>query len=310
MAIATLTTMAEAIKEYFEPGFRKTFYDDTPLMRFFGTKPRIGDTGARWKLAYSTGGATLFNEGDGAPAPGNVEYADMYVADFAVSRTVTITGHARAAARNGYFDAVGNELAQAVRDVQHKAEETVSTRLCSAIDDDATYAGQTRTTVHADAKVVAGGSGALTLAMLSEMYETLQLEPRGVIYDPRDHVIISAPEQLTAYTEKVGIIVTGDAEASGVNLPYNFAASDTGFDAGLMGKVHFYNRIPWLTFATLANTNIRLTRRSDVVIEEARPITIDPLGKTDDTDSFLVIWQGNVTHRDPYRSGNIEALTT
>ena len=77
-----------------------------------------------------------------------------------------------------------------------------------------------------------------------------------------------------------------------------------------MAKMHTYNGIPWRPIATMTNSLVLFTRIADILVETFRPITIKPLGKTDDTDKWLVTYRGNLVHVDPYRSARIEALTT
>ncbi|MCP4640593.1 MAG: hypothetical protein GY851_09180, partial [bacterium] len=271
----------------------------------------IGGDSIDWKLAYAGNSGFLYNEDDSLPAAGNVTYADMTVSHFHAGNVVRVTGHLRDAINNGYFDAIRAEMEAGISGLIHKVEEKLVTLFEAAINDDASYGGKTRSTVHADSDVTAGGSAAMTLAMLSEMYETQQLDPRATVYDPRDHIIISSPEQQTAYTEvATGTIVTGDAEAAGANLPYGTQQTDASLDAGLMKHAMFYNGIPWVAVPTITNTLVFLTRRSDIIIEEARPVTIEPLGKIDDSDRFLISWAGGLAHLDPYRASRIEALTT
>ena len=311
MSGATKTTLATAIQTVFQPDMVKTFYEGTPMLNFFGTRPSAGGDSIDWKLNYAGNAGYIYNEGDAQQVAGNQSFADMTIAHIHFANTCQITGHARDAMKNGYFDGVKKELDGCMSGLMHKVEEKLVTVLEGAINDDTTYGGQTRATVHADSHVVAGGSAALTLAMLSAAYETLQLDPRGVQYQPSEWAWISSPEQRTAYTEvATGLIVTGDAEAAGANLPYSTSQSDPGIDAGKMNKVLTYNSIPWVTFATSTNTLVLLVKKSNVLIEEARPLTIEPLAKTDDSDTVLMTWAGSLAYLDPYRAARIEALAT
>jgi hypothetical protein len=317
MAIATSTTLTAAINTIFLPGIVKTFYEGTPLLKFLGWPfPQAeGGDSIDWKLNYAGGTASIINEGDALPAPSNLTFADMTVSPSLVTQVRTITGHAQDFMGQAYFDGVKAELDGGVTAVLHKVEEKCVSLLEAAINDDTSYGGQTRATVHADSDVTAGGSAALTLAMLSEMYETLQIDPRAVEYDPNDHFLFSAPEQLTAYTELAGIIVTGDAEASGANLPYTGMQGDAVMDLGKLKHSHRYNKLPWYTFATATNTLVYLSRKSDIITRLFHaagqpPIQIKPLGRTEDADSFQFRCHIGLAHRDPYRAARIEALTT
>jgi hypothetical protein len=313
MAGATKTTIAAAIQTAFAPGLTKTFYEGMPLLGMFPKFPNPGGDSYDWKLNYAgNSSAAVYTEGATPPAAGNQSYADMTVADEHIWVTVQITGHAKDAARNGYFDPVRKEMEGGVSALQHKIEEQFVTYFEAAIDNSATYGGQTRTTVHADSVTVPGGSAALTLAMLSSMYEQLKLDPRDVQFNnPNEYSIISSPEQLTAYTEiGFGLHKVGDDESTGINRPYTTMSGDAVADAGLLKHTLRYNNIPWYEVATVTNTLVFLTKNTDVFIAETRPLTIEPLGKTDDSDKFLLTWAGAMGHRDPYRAARIEALTT
>ncbi|MHC5062111.1 MAG: hypothetical protein ACYTFK_13685 [Planctomycetota bacterium] len=308
---ATTTTLATAIQTIFGPKMIKTFDEGTPLLNLLGKSPSRGGDSTDWKLNYAGNAGEAYSEGDTPPAAGNQSFADATVAHSNYWNVVQITGHAMDAMKNGYFDGVEKEMMGGVSGLLRTIELALMAQLVAAINDDTSYAGQTRATVHSDSYVVAGGSAALTLAMLSELYEALKLSPRSVGYDPSDHMFLSAPEQWTAYTEiATGITYVGDDESTGVHRPFTTAQTDTSLDAGLQAKSGFYNRIPWFEVNSLTNTYVFLTRRSNILIEESRALTIAPLGKIDDSDRFLLTWGGNLTHEDPFRAGRIEALTT
>lgn len=310
---ATTTTLASAIATTFIPGMVKTFDEGTPLLNFLGFpgKPNLGGDSIDWKLQYAGNAGSILNENDALPAAGNMTYADMTIAHILFVNVVEFTGHAVDAMKNGYFDGIAKELDGGVSGLLHKIEEKFVTVLEGAINDDTSYGGQTRATVHADSYVVAGGSAANTLANLSELYQALTLDGRGVTYDPARHFLFSANEQTTAYTEiATGHIVTGDAEASGSHRPYVTNQTDDTLDAGMMKHTLRYNGLPWYGFRTATNTLVSLADRSQIVLEWSRPITIEPLGKNDDNTKFEISWHGGLAYIDPYRAGRIEALTT
>lgn len=310
---ATTTTLASAINTVYQPGMPKTFYEGTPLLKLLGwpAKPHLAGKSIDWQLNYAGNPGVILNEGDPLPAAGNQSIADMTVAHVTVANTVQITAQAKAAMKNGHFDGLKKELDGGMTGLLHKVEEKFISLLEAAINDDTSYGGQTRATVHADSDVTAGGSAALTLAMMSEMYETLQLDPRAVDYSEKRYLISSSPEQLTAYTEAGGALMyVGDDESTGVNRPHTSLMSDTKFDAGLMGKIPTYNGIPWKTLATHTNTLVFLYNLDDVMTEEGQSVTLEPLGKTDLSDKWVFSWIGTLAYRDPYRAARIEALTT
>lgn len=313
MAGATTTTLTAAINTLYQPGMPKTFYEGTPFLNLIGFpgKPALAGDSIDWQVNYAGNAGSILNEGDTLPAAGNQSYVNLTVAHTTFANVVQITAQAKAAMRNGYFDGVQKELDGALTGLKHKIEEKFVTVLEGAVNDDTSYGGQTRATYNLASDVTAGGTAANTLANMSEMYETLQLDGPGVIYDPNDHIITSSPEQLTAYTEIGGALTYGaDDETTGANRPYVTNQTDPTFDAGLLKHVPYYNKIPWVTLATHTNTLVFLWKRSDVMIEEAQPILIEPLAKNDLSDSYVFSWIGGLAYRDPYRAARIEALTT
>lgn len=315
MAGATTTTLSAAIRTIYNEPMTKTFYEGTPLLRLLGWpfKPHLAGKSTKWQLNYAGNAGVLLNEGDALPAAGNQTYANASVDHFTAANTVQITAQAKAAMENGHFDGVKKELDGGLSGLLHKIEEKCVSLLEGALNDDTSYAGLTRATVHMDSYVVAGGSAANTLANMSEAYEALQLDPRGVDYDTTDYIVSSAPEQLTAYTEIGGRLIYsegGDPGATGINTPYNMSQNDEKFDAGLMKHTHYYNKLPWKTLATHTNTLVFFWRPSQVIAEEGQSVALEPLAKTDLSDSFVFSWIGGLAYRDPYRAARIEALTT
>ena len=313
MAGATTTTLTSAVNTLYQPGLVKTHYEGTPLLNLLGwpPKPNLAGKTIDWKINYAGNAGSIVNEGDALPEAGNQTFADMSVSHVTATNVVQITSQAKAAMKNGHFDGVKAELDGGLSGLNHKIEEKFISLLEAAINDDASYGGQTRSTVHADSDVTAGGTAANTLANMSEMYETLQIDPRAVIYNPADHIITSAPQQLTAYTEIGGALTyVGDDESSGVNRPYVTNQTDASFDAGLLKHVPFYNKIPWITLPTHTNTLVFLWKRSDIIMEESQSVLLEPLGKTDLSDKWVFSWIGGLAYRDCYRAARIEALTT
>ena len=220
MAGATTTTLTAAIKTLYQPGMPKTFYEGTPLLNLLGFpgKPHLAGDSIDWQVNYAGNAGAILNEGDALPAAGNQSFVNLTVAHVTFANVVQITAQAKAAMKNGYFDGVKAELDGGLSGLKHKVEEKFVSLLEGAINNDTNYGGQTRATYHLDSDVTAGGSAANTLANMSEMYETLQLDPRAVVYNPADHIITSAPEQLTAYTEIGGALVYSEGGDPGATL--------------------------------------------------------------------------------------------
>jgi hypothetical protein len=300
---ATRATIDQAVRIAFEPGLLKTFDDSTPLLDMFDRKPATEDT-IRWKLWYAiTTAGGEFDEGDPIPLAGRNLYADCEIGMQAIGVPVTITGHALDALRGNmaYFDALKNELDGGAVRLAQLVEAYCLAQLLIGVDDSATYAGQTRTTVHSDSVVEDAGGATLAKAQLDAVYQALKLRPRSVKFNPSTHAIISTIEPVDEYRD---MLITG-IDAS---KPYVRTPSDQVLDAGLANHTIRYNNIPWIEVNSLAATYVLFINRPDVMVREARVITVEPLGKTSDNSDWWMSWHGGLAYRDPYRAAKIEDI--
>ena len=314
MAGATLTTLSALIHAAYEPKLQKAFYNGTPLMKLLGVqKPVVSPDGyIRWPVHYAgNSSATSATEGQAAPAAGNQSVINAYLACFKTYATVQLTGECLDAVRAGAYGLADIEMQGGLDDLMHKVEDLLVAQLIDAIDDDTTYAGLTRATYNLTSVVVAGGSAANTLAKMSSLYEGLEILEHGVDYSRPGWIILSSPEQRTAYGEiGTGLTYGADDETTGTHRPLVTNQTDTTFDAGLMAKRMFWNGIPWYTIPTMTNTYVFLFNVNDILFREARPVTIKPLGAVDDSDTYLLSWRGGLAHANPWHAARIEALTT
>lgn len=302
MAGATTTTLSNFVSDvFFQEGITKTFFDSTPLISMFGTKPasKPGDS-VDWTVNSSGHTAVNYSEGHTPPVAGYNTFVNLTMSYKYAWDTIQVTGHAIDALKGGRIDPVMTEIDAAVRAVAYKQEQNMAASLLAAIDDSTNYASANRSTYNLLSLVVAGGSAAVTLAKLSELYEGLKLLARAKPETEGDLIILSSIEQLIAYTELTGVQYK----------EHQTFAADTRFDLGRIKPSMTYNGIPWYVVPTLTNTVIYLTRKSDVEIIEKRAIKVEPLAKVDDSDKLLVTSAMELIHHDPYRAGKIEALTT
>ena len=300
---ATRATIDEAVRIAFEPGLLRTFDDSTPLLDMFDRQAAIEDT-IRWKLWYAiTTAGGEFDEGDPIPLAGRNLYADCHIAMQAIGVPITITGHALDALRGNmsYFDALQNELDGGAIRLGQLVETYCLAQLLAAVDDSALYAGQTRTTVHSNSVVEDADGATLTKAQLDTVYQQLKIRPRSVVFNPATHAILSTVEPAEEYRDT---LITG-IDAS---KPYVRTPSDQTLDAGLANHTIRYNNIPWIEANSLAATYVLFLNRPDVMIREARTITLEPLGKTSDNSDWWMSWHGGLAYRDSYRAGKIENL--
>lgn len=302
MAGATTTTAAAAVAKTFEPMLQKTFDENVKLINHFGKTDAKDGLYSYWNVHYAGNTSSeTYSEGDPAPNPGYQSTVQAAVAHNSIQTVVQISGHLQDSMSIGdrYFDAVKLEMQGGVNALMHKVEETLAAQLIDAIDDDTSYAGLTRATYGLASAVTSASSAALSMSMLEEAWEDVSIDGRNV--DKSDFEIYSSAEQETAYVRC--------ASGAGGNYVYQ-KLGDGAFDAGRLQSTTAFNAAPWYVIPTLTNTYVFGSRKSDIVIEEARALTIKPLAKTDDSDKWLITWRGGLTHRNPKMTFRIESLTT
>ena len=298
----TTTTLANYIlTDYSREQRVKTYFNGTPFMNFVGVRPpeRTGDS-MDWIV--ESAGVTAVNYTEGATPPASQNHTNAaltlsYVYTWAVAQ---ITGHAVDALRGGNLIEVDKAMNDTVDAVNYKMEQNMVASFIAAIDDSTSYGGVTRATYNLASVVVAGGTAALTEAMLGSLYEGIKLRPKKV--ETNDLFLASTFEQINAYTE------IGGNQYDEKN--FNWDSMSPTWDIGRIRPNIAYNGIPWFEFPTFTNTYVFMGRKGDLVIEEKRPLTFKMLGAIDDSDRVLVTRACQFKCRDPYRNGRIEALTT
>ena len=301
MSGETTTTLSNYIFTDYSDEVRKTHYQGTPLINFFGVRPQE-KTGDSMDWIVESAGYTAYNytEGSTPPSPQSQTSVSLTLGFKYCWTVAKITGHAVDALRNGFLDPVNKAMDDAVNAVNYKCETNMVASFIAAIDDDTTYGGANRAAYNLASVVVDGGGVALTGAKLDSLREGVKLRPKD--NDGGDLVYLSAPEQLTAYAE-----ISGTAYNE---INYVHGAGDGVYDISRIKPSMRYAGAPWYEIPTMTNTYVFLTRKSDVVIEEHRPITFKMLGAVDDADMILVSRSMEMKHYDPYRAGRIELLST
>ena len=297
----TTTTLGNYIYTDYQDGIRKTYFDGTPFINFIGRipPPKTGDS-MDWHVESAGYTAVNYTEGATPPSAGNQTNTTLTLAYKYTWIVAQVTGHAIDALRGGNVNPVDMILDRAARAVMYKQEQNMVASFIAAINDDTSYGGANRANYNLDSVVVAGGSAALTAAMLSSMYEGVKLRPKDD--ETNDFFIASAFEQKNAYTK------IGGAQYNEQNFTWD--ANTTKWDIGKIKTSISYNNIPWFDFPTLTNTYVFLGRKNDLIIEEKRPLQFKILGALDDSDRVLVSSSMELRCMDPYRAGRIEALTT
>jgi hypothetical protein len=259
--------------------------------------------GDAWKWFVHSAGNTSpieFDEGEGAANAGYITKAGLSISYKYFRSMVQITGHLRDAVRGGYYDAVEDEMQGGKDALIHDIEETFASDLESAIDDGTSYAGVTRSTYGLASVVTAGGSAALTNAMLRETWEDLQLGNSNHVQNMGEMQLWSAQQQATAYSQ------IADAPG-GVYLSKQLGQGP--LDTGRLQSGLAFNGAAWNVVPTLTSSNILFFAPSNVSIIEHRPVTVDLYAKNDDSDTYAITWAGCLAVKNPAKAAKIEALS-
>jgi hypothetical protein len=189
---------------------------------------------------------------------------------------VQITGHAKDAMKQANFAGVEKELTSAIEHHLHYKEGLLITALEAAIDSGGSYAGLLRATY----KLASGeAAGTPTLAELQLAVQT--------IMDNEVNASVNAgwwlmpPDTLMDYLDV----------ASGVAYFEHDVTVTGATDAGKLigGKLPTYQGRPIFVVPGLTSViSLFLTPEAQAKVVEFRPLTIDKMGKTDDSDVFSI----------------------
>jgi hypothetical protein len=267
----------------------------TPLLSMFSPEQVESDTSFRWPLKYGDNlSSTTFSEGDALSAAGKAltATAAQTLADNMIRTVYSITGHAQASTRNGYFDAWLEETNSAFEAHQRKAEDLAVAQLEAQIDSSGSIYGLLRSTY----KMASYEAAVATLALsdLNTMWETLAKDP--IEADMTNMVIMSTIDMLSEYLDV----------ANGVQ--YNEISSDQlagVIDAGKYGKVPFFSGRPWLTVSTMTATTILMLDPRQVRRLIYRPLEVQEMGKVDDSDTIALVSCESLIHQQPRYAGKL-----
>lgn len=284
MAVATVATTGTAIGTFFQGLVDTADSTNTPFMNRF---PAIQADGKAydWGVLYGDNasnasmseGGTFSTAGNSLTAAASVSYAGK------LRQTVyALTGTARDFARKGNYDPMAIEMLSAIRAHNRGDEEALVTAFEAAIDPSGDYGGLSRATYKMasyEADIVAAS---LALSNLATMDETLRSDP--IDADVARNIILSAVDRRNEYLAVAVGTGAGDARITP-------SAQDL-IDAGLTEHSTAYNGKPWYDISTMTDGTVIEVNPANVKHLVIRPLTIEPLAKTTDADTF-----GLTSHR-------------
>jgi len=297
MSGATTTTFASAIATYMN-GMAETLNDQgATLQQLIPATPSPGGDSFDWPVHYGGNSSTVaYSEGDALAAAGNESYATATVAySTGYLRTVyQVTGHARDAVRNGYFNAVDKEGMSALMAHVAAREALLISTLEGAIDSAGSYAGLLRATYNLASYEAAIG-GSLAMANMDLMYETLQASPIGA--DLSGHVILAPTSTIGEYNDV--------AAGAGAGNPIIQWTDGKTMDGGKFRFNAAYNGCPIVRVEGLTAGGLLFVNPSNLVRVVQRPIIVEPMAKTDDSDLFSITSSEIIVCLNPRHAGKL-----
>jgi len=270
-------------------------FRDTDLINFLASEGRVveapGSAPFKWNIIQTANAtAAVFSEGDSISTYGNQLYEQASQPAFYVRATGGETGHMRDNRTKGglYEDIRSLEIQKATADVWKKMEDelcgsTANRGIASIVDAGDTYAGLAPATVTSWASLETNVSGALTITVLQDMYETLRSSPYGAT---PTHIL--APQnQVTNYINVAG--APGAANSAFRIVP---GAQGGAFDAGVVLPLVTFNGMPVVPVRGLTSTELYMVDINHLELLIHRAPEVRELAKTSDDDLFQVSLAG------------------
>ena len=295
----TTTTTAQVIKEVISPGFIDAVYRNNDLLPIMPPPvPSGGDTTYDWKLnSAGNSSSQIFTEGQVAPASGNQSWVSAAV-DYTHFRImVTITGHARAALRSNYVDAIREEFVLGQQDLVDLITRTYmsgTNGIETAVDSTTAYAGITRGSASYFESLETAVSGNLAATDLEDLIEGLADNDRGANTGAMRFMV--PWNQATNIYRLTGVPATqfiSDAD----KVPNFLSQTFAGMPIARLGD--------WTdTVIILAD----MTPGNWVVVEH-EPFMVHDQGRSADADVFMETFRGGIMCKQPKMQGKLTGIT-
>ena len=284
---------------------------------FFGLFPNIGLRGGNTYdfpiKVTGNGSAATFTEGTALPVAGQGTTVLAQSAYTHYRSVANVTGHAMDAARGLPLAnaAIADELTDARLAVQDLLTNTLyadaATGLLGLVDDSTTNLhGLSRATYTAlTSHVEAGGSAALSLAMMQNTWEAVRDNDRA----GKPSIILMAVSMVTNYLN------IAPQQASGGTTPINVNQwqldGGRAYDLGADWNNVRFNGIPIVGLPDFVDTEVVFLDLAPGNWEyvEHRPFTIEQYAKVDDSETYVVSYSSTLALRKPRQQGKIEAVT-
>lgn len=290
----TTSNISAGIKDNYEPGFKDEVFHNT-FFNFFGPfSDSGGDTHKRWK-AHTTGNSSveLYVEDQGQPAAGHQAYVNLAQEYLAFRFLTRVTGHARAALRSQWFNAIEEEQALGNKDLIDLMSTTAMAStygLEAHIAATGTFGGVSRGSASYIESLVTAINRDLELTDILDMIEQLSDNDRGA----RPNVIVGPLNQQTRIYQF--------AAPGGMKVVDNRDAAPNFQQQAVAGMVPIF--VPDWT-----DTVIAMFRKEDVAAIEHQGYLVKDMAPSGDSDVYQTSWMGLILHQRPRLAGKLTGCT-
>lgn len=291
----TTTTLAEGVREAYSPGFELTLYRNRGLLPVLSPpEDSGGDTAYRWKVNMGGNSSVeIYSEGAAQPAAGNQDYTNIAV-DYLAFRFMTqITGHARAALRSKWFNAIEEEQSLGMEDLIDLITTTYmgsTYGLEAAIAATGTYGGLTRGSITYWESLVTAVDNPLASSDIQDMLEGLKDNERGtspdLLFGP-----VNQETNIYRLTPVGGMRVTDYANP----LP-NFQ------DQRVAGMTPVF-------LGDWTDTVLCFLSKRHVKVIQHQPFLVKEMAPSGDSDVLQNSYMGIIVHKNPKLAGKLTGCT-
>jgi hypothetical protein len=300
MAVTT-TTVANSIREKYEPGFVVSAFRNNELLKHFGAPSDTGgDTAFRWKVNDAGNDSVeIFTEGANQPVAGYQSIVNAAVSPVYFRFMIEATGHSADALRSAWIDQLAEEMTLGRADLV----DLMTTSFMGStygielsIDSTSSYAGITRTATSHYAATETAISRSIAASDIMDMLEAMRDNDKGSKIGPGNGLILCPHNQATNIYRLEGVPAVqyiGDADKAPNLHSQTFA------------------RIPIVGLPDWSDTVICYLDMSPGhwLLKQHRPWTVHFQGRSGDADVYQVSWAGQLINKMPFWDGKHTGVT-
>lgn len=297
MAVTT-STASEAIRTTYAPGFNEAVYrNPNNMISFFGAPVDSGgDTAYRWKINHSGNSSVeIYSEGQIQPPDGNQGWTNGAVSYLAFRFVTRVTGHARAALRSNWVNAIDEDQTLGVADLVDLITTTYmgsTYGIEAAIAATGTYAGITRGSAAYFESTSTAHSAVLDLDGLINLQEAIRDNDKG---------------------GQPGLIICPLNQQSNIwRLGGGGGIKNTGYgDAAEALTRQTFNGIPILAMPDWTDTVIAMLdiRPGHWLTVQHQPFMVHDQGRSADSDVYMTTYMGVIVGKFPRCDGKLTSVT-